>query len=93
MSTVGSMKNEEFEHQEQRPHPAGLRGRDLMVRVSKVGGGTVGRAYDGHWSYRVSYVGSAGAPVMEGDDLKTGTPKTHAQVVEIVMDFLTDVAS
>ena len=85
MSTVSSMKNEEFEYREVKRLS---RGRSLVIRISKVGGGTVGRAYgEGQWIYRVSYTGP-GPVVLEGDDLRTGAPRTHAEVAEIVFDFL-----
>jgi hypothetical protein len=89
MQRITAMKNGEFEHREKHAHPEGRRGQDLMVRVSKVGGGTVGRAYDGFWLYRVSYIGSQ-TVLMEGDDLNTNTPKTHSQAAGLVLDFLAD---
>lgn len=65
-------------------------GRRLTVRISKVGGGTVGRAYDGRWHYRVR--SANGRKILaEGDDLNTGTPKTHREAAEILLDFLDDV--
>lgn len=82
------MKSSDFEHLETRDNPLQPGGRALAVRVSKVGGGTVGRAYEGTWIYRVTYVG--GPLMVEGDDLRIGTPKTHRQIVEIVMDFLAE---
>jgi len=53
------------------------------VRVSKVGGGTLGRAYTGHWHYRIVINGT----VHQGSDLHTGTPKTHAEAATQVADF------
>ena len=90
MSSISSMRNDEFEHREKHPDPTGLRRRDLLVRVSKTGGGTVGQAYEGTWLYRVSPVGRPDQILMEGDDLRTGTHKTHQQVVQLVLDFLPD---
>lgn len=58
---------------------------DVTVELSKVGGGTVGKAYEGVWVYRVSDADDS--TLMEGADLHTGTPKTHAEVALIVYDF------
>lgn len=57
------------------------------VRVSKDGGGTVGREYDGTWTVTVM-----NGPVfmLDNDEIRTGTPKTHAQVAEIAVDFATE---
>lgn len=56
------------------------------VEVEKAGGGTVGRAYDGTWTIRYRKRGEAfGQPL----DARTGTPKTHAEVALIALDFLT----
>lgn len=86
MQTVASMQDSDFEHSEVVDAPEG-RGRALRIFVSKVGGGTVGRSYDGMWLYRVRAVG--GGPVLIEDcDLRTGTPKTHQQALRIVEDAL-----
>lgn len=88
MSEISRMRPGDFEHQETRANPLYPSGRALMVRVSKAGGGSTDRAYDGRWLYRVTFVGDNSNVLLEGDDLETGTPKTHRQVVEILMDFL-----
>jgi hypothetical protein len=49
-------------------------GTHVMAEISKAGGGTVGRRYQGLWSYRLTQNGKV---VAEGDDLRTDTPKTH----------------
>lgn len=87
MSVVSTMKSGDFEHLEVVDNPLAPRGRSLAVRVAKAGGGTEGRAYDGTWYYRVTFVGSQ-AVLLQGDDLRTGTPKTHRQVVRLILDFL-----
>lgn len=51
------------------------------VRVSKVGGGTIGRAYQGAWHYHVR--GTA----FRGSDLVTGSPTTHHEAAQTVADF------
>ncbi len=59
----------------------------LRVQVDKVGGGTVGKAYEGRWSVTVD----AGPVMMYGnEDLITGTPKTHAQVAKFAADFVNE---
>lgn len=55
------------------------------VRISKVGGGTIGRAYAGAWHY--SHEDSNGV-VTRGSDLNTGTPFYHEEAAEAVLDFL-----
>jgi hypothetical protein len=56
-------------------------GRDYEIAIEKVGGGTVGRAYEGAWHFLV----------LGTDDILemfTGTPKTHQEAAEIAADFL-----
>lgn len=86
MEPVSSMHDRDFEYLAQ---PRQLGGGRLAIRISAVGGGTVGRAYAGRWMYRVKRVGSPDV-LAEGDDLNTGTAKTHKQAAEIVNDFLQD---
>lgn len=56
----------------------------LTVEISKVGGGTVGEQYEGRWIYHVT---RGDKIIMFGNDLYTGTPKTHAQAAQLVYDF------
>lgn len=56
-----------------------------MVDVYKVGGGTLGQAYEGRWGYLVRRHGTV---VGSGEDLNTGTPKTHQQAAQLACDFL-----
>ncbi len=57
------------------------------VHVSKVGGGTPGRTYDGMWEYAVIQRHVIGWTVIaSGTDVHTGTPKTHAQVADMIAD-------
>ena len=56
------------------------------VDVYKTGGGTVGKAYTGYWGYCIT---RRGRVVASGEDLHTGMPKTHEQVVDIVLHILT----
>lgn len=60
---------------------------DVAILVDKMGGGTVGREYNGTWHVSVVVSGDV---VWENDTLITGMPKTHAQVVEAAHDFYTD---
>jgi hypothetical protein len=55
------------------------------VLISKVGGGTLGRAYDGYWHYSVSRRDRH----MVGSDLYTGSPTTHYSAARIAHDFFT----
>lgn len=56
----------------------------LRVQVDKVGGGTVGRSYEGRWSVTVE---NGPIYVYDNDDFTTGTPKMHAEVARIAADF------
>lgn len=58
----------------------------VQVDLHKIGGGTRGRSYDGYWGYRVQR--GPDQIIAVGGDLRTGTPKTHEQVVPIVLDCL-----
>jgi hypothetical protein len=57
----------------------------IVISVSKAGGGTIGKSYTGTWHYR-AYI--RGCLMISGDDLHTGTPKTHEQAARIVAGFL-----
>ncbi len=58
----------------------------MTVDIWKMGGGTLGRSYDGKWGYKVT--SPNGRVIAEGDDLNTGTPKTHREAARIAVDFL-----
>lgn len=63
---------------------------DLILYVSKVGGGTIGRGYVGAWHYRAET--PDGEVVAEGWDLETGSPTSHHEAAAIVADFLAEGA-
>lgn len=90
MEVVSRMQDRDFEFLTQPLQPDGQR---LIIRVSKVGGGTVGQAYEGRWMYRIKRMRKFQATVLiaEGDDLNTGTPKTHKEAAEIAADFVQDL--
>lgn len=56
----------------------------LTVRVNKVGGGTLGKAYEGYWDVIVKLNDTT---MFEAWDLRIGTPKTHVEVAQIALDF------
>jgi hypothetical protein len=58
----------------------------LIIAISAHGGGTVGQSY-GHngWDYAVY---ADGTEIANGDDLTSGTPKTHAQMARTLAGFL-----
>jgi hypothetical protein len=60
-----------------------------LVQVYKVGGGTIGHPYEGYWGYCVAAQGD-GAVAAQGEDLYTGTPKTHAQAAVLASEFMLD---
>jgi hypothetical protein len=55
----------------------------LTVQLEKLGGGTVGRAYEGYWRYIVT--NETGEELGRGQDFCTGLPKTHAQAVRVLI--------
>lgn len=57
----------------------------LTVLVNKVGGGTLGRAYAGTW---IVWVTNGSVWVVDGEELRTGTPKTHAEAAVIAADMI-----
>jgi hypothetical protein len=61
---------------------------DHKIQIEKLGGGTLGRAYTGHWRYIVTHAVS-GDEIARGQDLYTGTPKTHPEVVRILAGLFT----
>lgn len=64
-----------------------LIGRRYHVSISKIGGGTVGRKYDGDWAYAIRSRRHDGKLLMFGKDLHTGTPKTHREAAEIAVEM------
>jgi hypothetical protein len=59
-------------------------GTHVMVEMSKVGGGTVGRRYSGRWSYRITQNGKV---VAEGEDMNTPKVVTHEEAARIAWGF------
>lgn len=53
-----------------------------VIEVMKVGGGSVGRAYDGAWLYRI-YAPNTDKIVFQ-DEFSIGVPVTHKLVAEKV---------
>jgi len=71
-----------FEHE-----VAYLIGRRYHVSISKTGGGTVGRRYDGDWSYAIRSQNYRGKLLMFGSDLSTGNPSTHREAAELAVEM------
>ena len=65
-----------------------LDGEKYSVEVDKVGGGTLGRSYDGDWT---ASVWLRGARVIDKETLRTGTRKTHREAAAIAADFASAV--
>lgn len=59
----------------------------VRAHVSKVGGGTLGRAYAGTWEYAVLLraVGGWGV-IASGTDIETRVPQTHGQVGAMIAE-------
>jgi len=55
-----------------------------VVDLYKVGGGTLGKTYAGMWGYRLYREERL---IASGEDLYTGTPKTHDEAAQLVLDF------
>lgn len=64
-----------------------VEGTDVKIEIEKLGGGTVGRAYDGTWRYIVT---ADGSEMTRGQDFTTGTPKTHQEAAALIIDALSD---
>lgn len=61
-------------------------GDDIHIDIYKVGGGTLGESYMGRWGYRVTDNRDGSVPMM-GEDIFTGSAKTHAEAIAVVFDF------
>jgi hypothetical protein len=60
---------------------------DAVIRVNKIGGGIVGKKYEGDWEVTIS----VSATVVLDDVITTGTPKTHRDVAQLALDFTDDL--
>lgn len=58
---------------------------DEIIAVNKVGGGTLGKSYDGRWDVYLIIEGQAYPATM---GLTTGLPWTHSQVAEIAWEHI-----
>lgn len=56
----------------------------LTISVSKDGGGTLGKSYDGTWTVTVC---NGGVFMLANDEFDTGTPMTHEEVAHAAWDF------
>jgi hypothetical protein len=54
------------------------------ILISKVGGGTLGKPYDGTWHYSYSLRDEHS----EGSDLETPIPVSHATAADYVFGFM-----
>jgi len=57
------------------------------IALYKLGGGTLGASYQGRWAWRYRDVPTG--RTTSGDDLWTGTPKTHREAAEILSNVIT----
>lgn len=62
-------------------------GTSLWAQVSKVGGGTPPRQYDGEWDVILRSVTRDGSILLDGK-IRTPLPTTHASAAVIASDFL-----
>lgn len=56
------------------------------IQVEKLGGGSIGKAYEGIWRYKA--FDTKGELITLGQDFETGTPKTHEQVASILFEMI-----
>jgi hypothetical protein len=59
---------------------------EYVIRVDKIGGGTVGHAYTGDWEVTIL----RNDTVLMDDTLTTGYPSTHRTVADLALEFLED---
>jgi hypothetical protein len=57
----------------------------LSVTVDKVGGGTLGRAYEGNWTVSIS---KGERVFFNAANVRTGTARTHHEVASLAVEFL-----
>lgn len=57
-----------------------------VIRVSKVGGGTIGRKYSGDWEVTIT----RDATMVLDDIITTGVPMNHTDVAYLSLDFADD---
>lgn len=58
-----------------------------VIRVNKVGGGTLGHRYAGDWEVTVTDSGT----VVLDDVITTGTPKFYCEVADLAEEFSDDL--
>ena len=58
-----------------------------LVEIEKLGGGEIGKQYEGTWRYRVTPYGEKDETFFR-QDFRTSTPKDHAEALVILVDFL-----
>lgn len=60
----------------------------VVLHIAKVGRGTVGQSYAGDWYYCVERPGQSFDQFMHGDELHSGTPRTHDYMARELAGFL-----
>lgn len=61
--------------------------KGLLVGVSKSGGGTLGKRYEGNWTVTVK---NGPVFVYDNEVLHTGMRKTHVQVAQLAFEFASE---
>jgi Zn finger protein HypA/HybF involved in hydrogenase expression len=61
---------------------------EMTVTVSKIGGGTVGKKYEGNWEITVTDY--RGRVIFDRETITTKTPKDHEYVALVAVDFAQD---
>jgi hypothetical protein len=63
--------------------------RGIRVYVSKVGGGTLGKEYEGFWHYLVisQRAGESLEILFQGSDLETPVGANHREAAELAADY------
>lgn len=63
----------------------------VWITVDKIGGGTLGRSYDGDWTVSAGFTDFEGERIYDAETLRTGTAKSHKQVAKITATYVADL--
>lgn len=62
----------------------------VTIQVEKLGGGTLGKKYDGIWRYIATHT-NTDEEITRGQDYETGTPKEHDEVAEELAAYVVEM--
>jgi hypothetical protein len=76
----------DFEYSVEIPTISTDHDNPVTLYISKVGGGTIGESYTGQWYWCITN----GEDSRHGDELSSGTPKTHEEMSRVLAGFLAE---